>query len=162
LSTAEVNQNEQIRITATYSENGESASAILDVLVTDFSGTVIDNGDPGTSQVGTWSNSSGENPYGTVSVYAKTAGARYTYQASASGTLELALWWTDFSNRCTQVPVEIYDGTVLLDTVYVNQLSGGGQWNVLGNYRFDSGTVRVRMISDGVCTTCADALKLQF
>jgi hypothetical protein len=160
LSTAAVDQDESARITATYTENGQTESAFLDIMITDFSGVVIDDGDPGTTEIGTWYDSSGADPYGTGSRFAKTSSASYSYQTSASGTMEVSLWWTEFSNRCTEVPVEIYDGTALLDTVDVDQQVDGGQWNVLGTYQFNSGTAQVKIISEGGCTTSADAAQL--
>ena len=54
------------------------------------------------------------------------------------------------------VPVDIYDGSTLIDTVYVNQTANGGKWNSLGTYTF-SGTARVVINSQGGCTTSADA-----
>ena len=47
----------------------------------------------------------------------------------------------------------------LIDTVYVDQLTNGEQWNVLGTYDF-SGTARVVINSQGGCTTSADAVKV--
>ncbi len=66
--------------------------------------------------------------------------------------------WTYWSNRCTSVPVEIYDGSTLIDMVNVNQLQNDGQWNVLGTYGFN-GTARVVINSQGGCTTGANAVK---
>jgi hypothetical protein len=46
----------------------------------------------------------------------------------------------------------------LLDTVYVNQQTNGGQWNVLGQYLF-SGMARVVVVSKGSRNTGVDALR---
>jgi|GEM_PF-2110879 len=119
---------------------------------------IIDNGDPGTSAVGSWPVSGGANPYGSVSLYSKNAGDSYTYSASAGGLQQVSVWWTDFANRETAVPIEIYDGTTLLDTVLVNQVINGGQWNILGNYTFNS---QARIVINAVSSnsTCADAVR---
>ncbi len=119
---------------------------------------IIDNGDPGTTPTGAWLTSSGPNPFDGSSLYSNEIGAFYTYEASVNGIQQVSLWWTFFSNRCTSVQVDINDGTTLLDTVTVNQLQNGGQWNLLGTYTF-SGTARVVINSQGGCTTCADAVK---
>ncbi len=119
---------------------------------------IIDNGDPGTTPTGAWLTSGGPNPFGGSSLYSNEAGATYTYEASVNGTQQVSLWWTFFSNRCSSVQVAINDGTTLLDTVTVNQLQNGGQWNLLGTYTF-SGTARVVINSQGGCTTSADAVK---
>ncbi len=121
--------------------------------------TIIDNGESGTSFTGTWYSFVGLNSYGANSLYANP-GATYTFEAAINGVHEVSLWWTVWRSRCTNVPIEIYDGNTLLDTVNVNHLENGGQWNVLGSYSF-SGTARVVTISQGGggCTTSADAVK---
>ena len=69
-----------------------------------------------------------------------TSGGTYEYCASGvNGNKKVSLWWTDLDNRCTSVPVDIYDGNTLIDTVYVNHQANGGKWNSLGTYTF-SGT----------------------
>jgi len=122
---------------------------------------IIDNDGPGTSYSGgLWGYSSGANPYGGSSRAESSAGATYTFQGSVTGYQEISLWWTYWSSRCSDVPVAIYDGTTLLDTVQVNQrlLSLAGKWNVLGTYLF-SGTARVVIRAQGGCSSCADAVK---
>ena len=118
---------------------------------------VVDNDQPGTSSSGEWSLSGGVNPYGTQSVYSNKTGATYTFTSPISGVHDVEMWWTEYSNRCTAVPVEIYDGTTLLETVTINQLQNGGQWNFIGTYTF-SGQAKVVIVSAGGCTTSADAV----
>jgi DNA/RNA-binding domain of Phe-tRNA-synthetase-like protein len=121
----------------------------------------IDDGESGTSSTGSWYRSGGADPYGTQSLYSRVVGAEYRFEASLSGHYEVALWWTQYRSRCSAVPVEIYDGDTLIDTVTVNQLQDGGQWNVLGTYDF-SGSASVKVISEsGACSTCADAVQYQ-
>ncbi|MGD8845450.1 MAG: hypothetical protein PVI54_08070 [Desulfobacteraceae bacterium] len=118
---------------------------------------IIDDGDTGSFSSGTWKVSGGADPYGTQSLYSKDVGATYGYKASLDGRYEVAVRWTYYSSRCVEVPIEIYDGDLLLDTVTVNQKQNIGQWNVLGTYDF-SGSARVVIVSEsGNCTTCADA-----
>jgi hypothetical protein len=121
---------------------------------------VIDNGDENTYFTGRWRTSRCPNPYGDESLYSRDQGSRYAFEAFLVGNFEVSLWWTEHStDRCTSVPVEIYDGDTLLDTVEVNQQTDGGQWNVLGKYAFDD-TVRVEVVSQGDCSTGIDALEL--
>jgi hypothetical protein len=121
---------------------------------------IIDNGDEGTSFTGNWRVSSSSNPYGKNSLYSWSRDAHYAYQTPVNGTYTVSLWWTEHAYwRRNSVPVEIFDGNKLLDTVYVNQRTNGGQWNLLGQYAF-SGTARVVVISKGGRTTSADALRL--
>jgi hypothetical protein len=75
------------------------------------------------------------------------------------GSYDVYIWWTEFSNRCTDVQVEVSDATGVLDSVVVNQKANGGQWNYIGSYSFVQ-TGRVRVVSSGGgCTTSADAVR---
>ena len=120
---------------------------------------VIDDGDTGTSSSGKWSVSGGLNPYGNQSLYSQASGATYSYESAISGVYEVEMWWTTHSTRGTSIPVEIYDGSTLLETVYVNQQADGNQWNLLGTYEFTS-QAKVVIISEGGNSTCADAIRL--
>jgi len=127
---------------------------------TSGSGTIIiDNGDPNTEAFGSWRKSSAGGFYGANSVYSNKHGNTYTFEAACSGAQEVYLWYAASGNRCTNVPIEIYDGNTHLDTVSVNQQQDGGQWNLLGTYSF-SGTARIITISnaDSDCVTSADAV----
>jgi len=120
---------------------------------------IIDNGDDGTSFTGKWKVSRCPNPYGENSLYSWGREVHYTYQAPVNGTYTVLLWWTEHKSlRRNSVPVEIFDGDTLLDTVYVNQKTNGGQWNVLGQYVF-SGTARVVVVSKGDRTTGVYAVR---
>ena len=116
---------------------------------------VIDNGDPGTSYTGTWSPSSGSGFYDSNSLYARPD-ATYTWQfdSQPAGTYEVYMWWTTTSTRGDAVPVNING----LETVTINQLTGGGQWNYLGTYSFD-GSGYVTVMAVGSTSTCADAVR---
>jgi hypothetical protein len=168
LSTNEVGSDEQIQISASYTEANITDNTVLDVTIEDFvapTEVIVDNDGPGTSSTGTWKLSSGENYYGTQSVYSiRDASATYTFTANVSDYHVVYLrwtWYSGFSNRCSDVQVDIFDGNTLLDTVYVYQAneSLGGIWNLLGTYFF-SGTARVVIYGQGSgCSTCADAVK---
>lgn len=122
---------------------------------------IIDNGDNNTSYTGNWQTSGGADPYGDSSLYNKAVGETYSYEASINGTHEVSLWWTEWPSRATNAPVEIYDGSTLLDTILVNQTAQGGQWNMIGNYTF-SGTAKVVIVSEGSShSTCADAVRFE-
>lgn len=121
---------------------------------------IIDDGDPGTTAVGTWKVSSGTGYYGEQSVYSREAGAEYVYQTDLSGSYEVSLWWTPHDNRGTAVPVEIWDGDNLLDVVEVNQQQNCSQWNSMGTYSF-TGQVKIVVVSMGDCSANADAIRLQ-
>lgn len=120
---------------------------------------IIDNGDTGTSSTGTWKDSGGADPYGSISVYSKTAGETYTFQTARSTYNAVYLWHTAWQSRSTAVSVQIYDGDTLLDTVTVNQQAGDSQWNLLGSYDFTSTAKVIVVASNGGTSTCADAVK---
>jgi hypothetical protein len=122
---------------------------------------IIDNGGSGTSHEGIWLSSGGLEPYGNDSVYSKTVDDIYTFETAINGSCEVSLWWTEWVSRSTNVPIKIYNGDVLLDTVFVNQVTNGGQWNMLGVYSFTD-VVRVVIVSEGNgVTVCADAVKIE-
>ncbi|HVR73361.1 MAG TPA: PQQ-dependent sugar dehydrogenase, partial [Planctomycetota bacterium] len=121
---------------------------------------VLDDGAPGTSSTGTWNPSGGLNPYGPRSIYSKSAGATYTFRPPLPGPGEYAvdLWWTQYSSRPTNVPIEIAhaSGTA---TVTINQRTAGGRWNRMGSWSFGS-SARITVRSLGGGSTCADAVRL--
>ena len=118
---------------------------------------VIDNVDSRSYSTGTWRKSGGKNPYGGDSLYSRKSDAAYTFESFLRGPLDLSLWWTEFDNRCRSVPVHIYDGDLILDTVYINQLEDGGRWNFLGEYIFKD-SAQIVIVSEGsACSTSADA-----
>jgi hypothetical protein len=119
---------------------------------------VVDDGESGTTAKGKWGKSGASGAYGTYSLYSRDTTATYTFQAQAAGRYEVSVWWTQLSSRGTKVPVKIYDGGSLLKTVYVNQRMDGGQWNVLGTYKF-SNYPKVVIVSTGDGSACADAVQ---
>lgn len=122
---------------------------------------VLDNGDFGTSSIGTWTTSGGENSYGkNASVFTNELDATYTFQTTLTGRYEVFLWWTLWVNRCDSVQVDVYDNSNLLGNITINQQQSGGQWNTLGVYNFNAlATVVINSHSEDACTTCADAIK---
>lgn len=118
---------------------------------------IIDTGAPGTQAFGEWNPSSGQEPFGQHSLYSRETGAQYEYSTVMNGDCDVSLWWTTLSNRCDDVPIEIYDGNTLIDTVYIDQNVDAGQWNHIGSYTF-TGLAVVAVHSGGGCSTCADAV----
>jgi predicted 3-demethylubiquinone-9 3-methyltransferase (glyoxalase superfamily) len=121
---------------------------------------IIDNGDSASRSIGSWNPSTGLNSYGTQSVFTKNHDFEYIFEKTLNGSFEVSLWWTVTASRCSNVPVEIYDGSTLIDTVYVDQNMDGGTWNILGVYDF-YGSGAVSIVSNGGCSTSADAVKFQ-
>ncbi|MBM9511921.1 golvesin C-terminal-like domain-containing protein [Desulfogranum marinum] len=164
LTVFDVQQDESCTITAIYEENG--FTAVIDELnVTLQKATVepveviIDNGDSETSSIGKWRTASESDYYGTPSEYSQNSDGEYRYATSLIGMQDISLWWTQSSKRCGNVPVEIYDGDTLIDTVIVNQQVNGGQWNILDTYLFNEGASVVIVAQKQRCSTNADAVK---
>lgn len=125
--------------------------------------TIIDNGDNGTSEIGVWQVSGAEGSYGENSLYCKDTNATYTYETSMEGYHKISFRWTFWNSRAYQVPVKIYNGDTLLDTVIVNQKDNCGQWNTLGIYMF-TGTAKIVVVSSPGnlnYSTCADAVQFE-
>jgi hypothetical protein len=125
---------------------------------------ILDNRDAGTTLAGSWPVSGGATPYASDSVYSRTAGHAFSWHftAPSTGHFEVSMWWTEFSSRSNAAPVEIEnaDGTAM---VTVNQLTGGGRWNVLGSYPFEAGKtyrVTIRTLADN-SSVCADAVRFE-
>ena len=129
---------------------------------------IIDTGDTGTSSIGEWLVSGGTNPYGVNSLYCRVEGS-YTWETILPqiGIYDVGMWWTNWPSRTDAAKVEIYDGNILVDTKFVNQLQNGGQWNLLSTINFQTTSAKVVIFSKGgeaaaaLSTTCADAVKFE-
>ena len=123
----------------------------------------VDNSTAGTSSVGTWAVSGGENPYGVNSLYAREPDLSYTwtFKPQLGGTYDVYLWWTEFSSRGTAVPVSVTDSQKTT-YLFVNQQLNGGQWNWLGTYTMNAGqSYRVQIATmDDNSTASADAVRI--
>jgi hypothetical protein len=113
-------------------------------------GIVIDNGRPGTMFTGTWSPSSGPNPYLSGSLYAAGSGQdtyRWTPTIPSARLYHVYVWWTSHSNRSTNVQYRIAHAGVTAVTTR-NQQTGGGRWQYLGTFQFKEGTGGYVQVSD--------------
>ena len=123
---------------------------------------IVDNGEEGTSFTGPWHTSSGSNPYGVDSLWAKGHAATYTYNfiLPEAGQYEVLAWWTEFKSRSLTVPYHITHASETTVSV-VNQRVDGGKWNSLGTYEFGTAaSVQIEAHGDGY-SYCADAVCLR-
>ena len=123
---------------------------------------ILDSGDPGTSSTGVWTASTGPNPYGPGSLFAKGPAGTYTWVlgTQAPGTHEVFAWWTTASSRSTQARYTMTHAGGAT-TVLVNQTANGGRWNSLGTFTFGaSATVRLDALADGK-SYAADAIRVR-
>jgi len=125
---------------------------------------IIDNGDAGTSYLGSWSSSTyWLNHYGANYMYSipeTQSGLWYQWATTLNpGQYEVYTWWTDASDRPYDVNYTI-TGISLNEVSNIDQRINGGQWNLLGTYDFDGiSSVRVITGSTGAGGTCADAVR---
>ncbi len=120
---------------------------------------IIDNADSGASSTGTWEISGGSNPYDTNSLYSIDAGDTFTFSTDLFNIQHAVfMCWTALPSRFTNVPVQIYSGTTLLDTVTVNQQINGSEWVLLGIYTFED-MAKVKITAQANGSTNADAVK---
>jgi hypothetical protein len=127
---------------------------------------VVDNTDAGFTAVGSWSTSSGiDGFYGGNYRYStdalSTSIARWTPTITASGTYEVYIRWSSFSNRPDAAPVKVvYNGGS--QTQNVNQQTQGGCWQLLGVYTMNAGTANyVELTASDTGATIADAVMFQ-
>jgi len=126
---------------------------------------VVDN--PQATVVGTWNiGNTSSDKYGVDYRYKApgdgSAYLRYTPNLPLAGNYQVCEWHPQGSNRTTNaLHVISYNGGE--QTVYVNQKSDGGRWNVLGTFNFAAGTggnVRITdVFPDTTQLVLADAVK---
>ena len=121
---------------------------------------IVDNLDATTSSVGVWLPSSASDFWATDSVWANDAGDSFTFPANLMPGTAYAVyeWHTVWPSRYTAVPHQIRSGATLLDTVIVDQLANGGQWNLLGVYTF-ADAAGVTVLATPGFSTNADAVR---
>jgi len=121
-------------------------------------GLIIDNNNAANDTTkgyieltGTWTaSSSTAGYYGSNYLYAATAAASepatfwFYLPAAASKTIDAR--WTAGTNRSTAAPFIITNASgTNLATVYKNQQTGGGAWNMLGTWSFPAGWNKVQV-----------------
>ncbi len=134
---------------------------------------VVDDGDAGfaTNNNGGWTNLSNLISYQLDYTYhAPGTGsnwATWTFDDLPDGTYQVFTRWSQFSNRATNAPYTVYDGTTALGTVSVNQqvapvgdTADGIAWQKLGNYTIDSGTLKLLLTDAANGYVTADAVRL--
>ena len=107
---------------------------------------IMDNADAtGVTITGWWGSSSsvagyyGSNYIHDNNVAKGSKSVQFTPTIASAGAYEVYARWTSFSNRATNVPIDITDA-IGTDTVTVDQQADGGTWVLLGTYDFDEGT----------------------
>jgi hypothetical protein len=158
-------------VTITASASGTfSGSDTLTVL--DNDATIVDDGDSGHTAAGSWSSYSGQGYANDVQASAAGSGAdTATWEVTgiASGQYEVFATWTAYSNRATNAPYAIYDGTTAEGTVTVDQQSsptadstvGGRPFQSLGTFNINSASMKVTLSDAADGYVIADAIQFE-
>jgi protocatechuate 3,4-dioxygenase beta subunit len=131
---------------------------------------VIDNGQPGYAETGSWSTSTG-GFNGTTRVARTTphlghitATASWTFTGLAAGSYEVFITYAGQSNYATNAPFSVYDGGTKKATVNINESIlvtqsqggltqgsyGGVGWLELGTFTISSGTLEVQLTNSAI------------
>jgi hypothetical protein len=120
---------------------------------------ILTHSGSGTSFTGQWTLVAAPGAFQDESLVTQEDGATFTFDPDHTGCRTVSLWWSQDPGHHDAVPVEIYDDITLLDTVYVNQQTGGGQWQELGTYFFNHSAVVVVISDSATHTTSVDAVQ---
>ena len=122
---------------------------------------IVDNGDPGTSFEGTWAEKTNRKDYGTSYLLADGGtGSTYTWTPTINGgEYEVYAWWIS-SKKYSNAVDYVVTHAGQQSQVTVDQTSGGGQWNLLGQFSFTGDGSETIQVSDTNGKTVADAVRL--
>jgi len=140
----------------------------VDTVWTDYR-VVVDNTDTaGTnffSPVGSWNSSThapgfiGPNyQYAAAGDGSKTA--TWTIEINQAGDYEVAANWTSSSNRAPDAQYTILNNGNVLGVVPVDQRANGGQFNSLGTFALDVGTLEIELTNSASNFVIADAVRV--
>ncbi len=129
---------------------------------------ILDTGDTSASvEGGGWFNSANPGYWGNTPSMLHPLGqgnsfVKFKLDLPADALYDVYAWWVASSNRCSDTPYIIHHKNGV-DTVRVDQTSGGSAWQYLGSYEFSGDSSESVVISDAGTTgsyVVADAVKL--
>jgi len=132
--------------------------------------TIIDNGDAGFTTAGSWTAWSGQGYQNDVhEAFAGNGSTVATWTFSvAPGQYRVAATWSAFSNRATNSPFNVFDGSTSLGTVQANQqlapadfVDSGASWSNLGTYTISGGSLVVKLANNANGNLNADAIRIE-
>jgi hypothetical protein len=143
----------------------------LSLFGTVASSQIIDNGQTGFSLVGAWSKSNSEGYDGDIHFHAKGTGsqvARWTFDVTP-GRYRVSATWSVNTNRATDSPFTIWDGTTVIGAVDVNQRQApndftdeGASWEDLGGpYNITGSSLVVQLSNNANLYVIADAVRIE-
>lgn len=133
---------------------------------------ISDNGDPSFQTVGEWTLWTGQGFDNDIhESYAGTGAdvAKWTFTNLQPGSYRVAATWREYTNRATNSPFTIFNGSIPLTTLFVNQkLAPSGfsdaaaQWQYLGGAQPITGDTLVVQLSDAANGRVnADAIRIE-
>lgn len=141
------------RLLAIYQQDGGTSEPPTEL--------IIDDGDSGTSQTGSWTVKSSNKAHGNDYLLAQgNTESTYTWNITVpAGEYEVYGWWASTNKYNTQVPYTVnHSGT--LSQVQADQTTNGQQWNLLGTYTFSATGNEYIQVSDANGKMIVDAIKL--
>ena len=149
------------------SQTGVSGDYVFTTVNAPVPDIIIDN--LSATIAGSWSSGNSSNDkYGSDYRYkSKGTGAAYaqfTPAIATAGSYDVYEWHPAGGNRASDAPhvIQHQGGS---QTVFINQITGGGRWNLLGRFPFSSGTAGWIRISDAFTSgtnVMADAVKFVY
>lgn len=126
---------------------------------------VVDNKDNSFSTDGKWKSSSSTSGYygSDYAVAPEGSGdmvASWAFDIPSSGQYEVSAHWTAHPNRAPDAEYIILNNGNSVGKVTVDQTSNGSQFNSLGSFNLQSGSLVVRLSNDVSGYLIADAVKL--
>ncbi len=123
------------------------------------------SGEPDFSQVGIWTETprypgyAGGTVLGGSPNHAGDSWVIWRPEVETAGRYEVAVWFPAAANNAPSAPYTVShaDGE---DVVVLDQRTGAGQWQVLGEYEFAAGRAEIRMDIDGSGHPKADAVRI--
>src|SRR5262249_46695141 len=134
--------------------------------------SILDDSNPGFSTVGSWTFWTNQGYLGNIHEATAMTGAdvaTWLFSNLPAGLYQLSATWTAYTNRATNAPYKVLDGTTSLCTVLVNQQvapsgfsDAGALWQNLGNFQIRSGTLYVQLSDAANGNVEADAIRIQW
>ena len=145
---------------------------IQGTVLTPPSVVIVDNGNLGFSSVGEWTRWTGQGYLSDIHESRPGSGAdiaSWSFTNLLPGEYRVSATWTAYTNRATNAPFTILDGTTNLATIAVNQRQAPSQfsdagvnWNDLGgSYQIGSGTLVVLLSDAADGRLNADAIRIE-
>ena len=134
--------------------------------------SIIDDSQPGYSKTGTWTQWTNSGYLGELEEATGRTGAdvsSWTFSNLPQGQYRVSITWAAWSDRATNAPYTVLDGSTSLGTFPINQQNApsgfsdaGGTWQDLGNFQVRSGSLVVQLSDLANGNVIADAVRLQW